>query len=71
MSESTVLVYEIMYRDERFISAAGDHDHIYRTTSNRSMAAFMAENDCHGKPSEEHVPRALFNRWLREGKVQS
>ena len=69
MSTATKLVYEVIYRDDRFLSAAGDHDHIYRTTSKRAMDKFVEENECIGQPHETYTPIHVFRRWQREGKI--
>lgn len=69
MSNATKRVYEVIYRDERSAGPAGDHTHVFRTTSKAEMAAFVRKNECVGEPRETDTPIHVFKRWQREGKI--
>lgn len=69
MSNATKRVYEVIYRDERSAGPAGDHTHVFRTTSKRDMDAFVRDNECLGEPHETDAPIDVFRRWQREGKI--
>lgn len=69
---STKLVYEVVYYDARSAGPAGDHTHVFRTTSKKEAQKFAAQNTCYGQPAkvqEDRVSLELFRRWQREGKI--
>jgi hypothetical protein len=61
-----MMVYTVVYYDERAEGATGDGILIARFRSKRAALAFAQGKECYGKPAdvdEEDAPPRLVNRW--------
>ena len=71
MAKQTFRVYEVL-ADIDGDGPACDGTAVFRFRNEQTANGFAASSTCYGRPAKvqfDDVPKRIFQRWVREGKI--